>query len=100
MQINKTIHPSVAELFSQFYEIQICTEFTRWRNHEDVKICVHSMHYQEMILSDVGNVVIKEICASLKIRYFNYVDKKIIVSELVVQWLHQLSQMKKFLMED
>jgi hypothetical protein len=44
--------------------------------------------------------VIKEICAALKIRYFNYVDKKIIVSELVVQWLHQLSQMKKFLMED
>jgi hypothetical protein len=43
------------------------------------------MHYQEMILSDVGNVVIKEICAALKIRYFNYVDKKIIVSELVVQ---------------
>jgi len=31
------------------------------------------------------NVVIKEICASLKIRGFDYVDMKIIVSEPVVQ---------------
>jgi hypothetical protein len=31
------------------------------------------------------NVEIKEICASLKIMGFDYVDKKIIVSEPVLQ---------------
>jgi hypothetical protein len=31
------------------------------------------------------NVVIKEICASLKMRSFDYVEKKIIVSEPVLQ---------------
>jgi hypothetical protein len=30
-------------------------------------------------------VVIEEICASLKVRGFDYVDKKIIVSEPVLQ---------------
>jgi hypothetical protein len=59
MQINKTIHPSAAELFSQLYTIQIYTEFTRWRTHEDVKIYVHNRHYQEMILSDVGKLMEK-----------------------------------------
>jgi len=46
------------------------------------------------------NVVIEEIFVSLKIRGFDYVDKKITVSEPVLQWLHQSSQMKKFWMED
>jgi hypothetical protein len=36
----------------------------------------------------------------IKNQGFDYVDKKIIVSELVLQWLHHSSQMKKFLMED
>jgi hypothetical protein len=36
----------------------------------------------------------------LKIMGFDYVDKKIIVSEPVLQWLNQSPEMKKFLMED
>ena len=36
----------------------------------------------------------------IKVRGFDYVDKKITVSEPVLQWLHQSSQMKKFLTED
>jgi hypothetical protein len=40
------------------------------------------------------------MCVSLKIKGFDYADVKIIVSEPVVQWLHQSSQMKKFLIED
>jgi hypothetical protein len=101
LQINRTIHPSVAKLFSQLYVIQIYTEFTIWRNHGDVvsTIGINMKCFCQMLENLQQNVVIKDICASLKIWGFDYVYKKIIISESLLQWLHQSSHMKKFVMQ-
>ena len=101
-QINKTIHLSVVKLFSQLWFKFILTlqdegiiEMLRLVS----TIGTIKKWFCQVLENLRQNAVIKEICASLKIRGFDYVYKKIIVSEPVLQWLHQSLEMNKFLME-